>query len=72
LSKIGLTRRPHEGAEDYAARVAASRPDLTLEVADLCRSYTALRYSLALQSAQARDAEQAFIAAVRRFRPRAP
>jgi len=72
LGKAGLTRRPHEGAEDYAARVAASRPDLTLEVADLCRCYTALRYSLAPQSAQAKSAERAFIAAVRRFRPRAP
>ncbi|MDP9065455.1 MAG: DUF4129 domain-containing protein, partial [Pseudomonadota bacterium] len=57
-------RRPHEGAEAYAARVAALRPDLDATVTALCRRYSDLRYG-------ASGSDRAvFIAAVRRFRPR--
>src|SRR6202044_55784 len=45
LAAIGLPRRPHEGAEGYAARVAQARPDLATAVAALCGSYSRLRYA---------------------------
>ena len=44
LAAVGLPRNPHEGAEDYAARVAQLRPDLAAAVTGLCRRYTQLRY----------------------------
>jgi hypothetical protein len=44
LGKAGLPRAPHEGAQDYAARVAAARPELADAVHDLAARYTALRY----------------------------
>ena len=84
LAAAGLPRKPHEGAEAYAARVAAARPDLS-EVAALCRRYSDLRYATRFSGASAanhhargardtpRDAAHAaevFIAGVRAFRPR--
>jgi protein-glutamine gamma-glutamyltransferase len=66
LAAVGLPRLAHEGPEDYAARVAQSRPDLGLAVEALCRQYSSLRYAAAptpLTVAQ-------FDAAVRAFRPR--
>jgi hypothetical protein len=45
LAAVGLPRMPHEGAESYAARVAAQRPDLADTVTALCRRYSNLRYS---------------------------
>ncbi|MCK9199673.1 MAG: DUF3488 and DUF4129 domain-containing transglutaminase family protein [Gallionella sp.] len=44
LAKAGLPRAPHEGAQDYAARVAAARPDLAEAFRDLATRYSALRY----------------------------
>jgi transglutaminase-like putative cysteine protease len=44
LEKAGLPRAPHEGAMDYAARIAAARPDLTEEIYDLAARYASLRY----------------------------
>jgi transglutaminase-like putative cysteine protease len=44
LAKAGLPRAAHEGAQDYAARVAAARPDLAEAIHDLASRYTALRY----------------------------
>jgi len=44
LEKAGLPRAPHEGAMDYAARVAASRPELSASIHDLASHYTSLRY----------------------------
>jgi len=44
LAKSGLPRAAHEGALDYAARVAAARPELTGTILDLAARYTALRY----------------------------
>jgi transglutaminase-like putative cysteine protease len=66
LATVALPRMPHEGAEAYAARVAARRPDLAAVVTSLCRRYTALRYGACCSRA---DAVQ-FAAAVRAFRPR--
>jgi transglutaminase-like putative cysteine protease len=62
LSKAGLPRRPHEGAEDYAARVATQRPDLGAEVESLCRYYSNLRFAppAGLSAAQFRIMVRAF------------
>jgi transglutaminase-like putative cysteine protease len=81
LAAAGLPRRPHEGAEAFAARVAAARPDLK-EGAALCRRYSDLTYAARFGEAAAgargtrglgggaRDAADVFIAGVRAFRPR--
>ena len=45
LAAVGIARLPHEGAEDYAARVARRRPELGPAVTSLCRHYSSLRYS---------------------------
>jgi hypothetical protein len=45
LARAGLPRAAHEGAMDYAARVAAGRPELAGTILDLAARYTALRYS---------------------------
>jgi transglutaminase-like putative cysteine protease len=65
LAAVGLGRRSHEGAEDFALRVAGLRPDLAPAVTALCRHYTVLRYA----AAPARITVNQFIAAVRAFRP---
>ncbi len=44
LAKAGLPRAAHEGAQDYAARLAATRPDLADTIRDLAARYSALRY----------------------------
>jgi len=44
LAKAGLPRAAYEGAQDYAARVAAARPELADPIHDLAARYTALRY----------------------------
>ncbi|HEY8888357.1 MAG TPA: DUF3488 and DUF4129 domain-containing transglutaminase family protein [Gallionella sp.] len=44
LANAGLPRAAHEGAQDYAARVAAARPELAGTILDLAARYTALRY----------------------------
>jgi transglutaminase-like putative cysteine protease len=44
LAKSGLPRAAHEGARDYAARVAKARPELAVTVLDLAARYSALRY----------------------------
>ncbi|HET7832147.1 MAG TPA: DUF3488 and transglutaminase-like domain-containing protein [Gallionella sp.] len=44
LSKVGLPRAPHEGALDYAARIAVARPELADTIRDLATRYNALRY----------------------------
>jgi transglutaminase-like putative cysteine protease len=67
LGAVGLPRSPHEGAEAYAARVAAARPDLAPVVSGLCRRYTQLRYADTAHE----GAAATFIAGVRAFRPRA-
>jgi transglutaminase-like putative cysteine protease len=44
LAKVGLARAPHEGPEDYAARVIAARPQLADTMHDITTRYTDLRY----------------------------
>ncbi len=66
LAAVGIPRLPHEGAEDYAARVAQSRPELGPAVSALCRHYSNLRYS----AVPSRITVDQFTAAVRAFRPR--
>jgi transglutaminase-like putative cysteine protease len=65
LAAIGIPRASHEGAEDYAARVAQRRPDLKIAVTTLCRHYSRLRYA----AAATRVTVGQFDAAVRAFRP---
>jgi protein-glutamine gamma-glutamyltransferase len=65
LAAVGMPRLAHEGAEDYAARVAQRRPDLGAAVTALCRHYSILRYA----AAPARITVGQFDAAVRSFRP---
>jgi hypothetical protein len=63
LAAAGIPRLQHEGALDYARRVARERPDLQQPVTALCETYAALRYSAAPDSSPA-----AFEAAVRAFK----
>jgi transglutaminase-like putative cysteine protease len=44
LAKAGLPRAAHEGAQDYAARLAAARPELAYTIHDLAERYCDLRY----------------------------
>ncbi len=44
LAKAGLPRAAHEGAQDYAARIAAARPELADAIRGLATRYSALRY----------------------------
>jgi transglutaminase-like putative cysteine protease len=46
LANAGLPRAAHEGAQDYAARVAKSRFDLGDAIRDLAARYIALRYGM--------------------------
>ena len=45
LGDAGMPRAQHEGAQDYAARVAAARADLAA-IRDLAARYSALRYGM--------------------------
>jgi protein-glutamine gamma-glutamyltransferase len=66
LAAAGVPRRPYEGAESFAARVAIERPDLGSRVGALCRRYSRLRYGATRRPAAARW----FVARVRAFKPR--
>ena len=44
LTRAGLPRAAHEGAKDYADRVAVARPTLAANIRDLAARYSALRY----------------------------
>jgi transglutaminase-like putative cysteine protease len=66
LAAAGLPRKMHEGAEDYALRVGAQRPDLAGTVTTLCRHYSSLRYA----QPSARITLGQFQAGVRAFRPK--
>jgi transglutaminase-like putative cysteine protease len=65
LAAAGMPRLAHEGAEDYAARVAQRRPDLGPAVTALCRHYSGLRYARAPKHITIGQ----FDTAVRAFRP---
>jgi transglutaminase-like putative cysteine protease len=66
LAAVGLPRPAHEDAEAFATRIGAERPDLASQLTGLCRRYSDLRYAGSPSS----DAVAAFIAAVRKFRPK--
>jgi protein-glutamine gamma-glutamyltransferase len=66
LAAAGIARKPHEGAEAYAMRVARLRPDLADTVTALCRHYSSLRYA----TPSARITLGQFQAGVRAFRPK--
>ncbi|HEX4152518.1 MAG TPA: DUF3488 and transglutaminase-like domain-containing protein [Steroidobacteraceae bacterium] len=69
LAAAGIARRPYEGAEAFAGRVVAERPELGPQVTELCRRYSRLRYG----SSRRASVERWFVARVRAFRPgRAP
>ena len=57
LAKAELPRAAHEGAQDYAARVAAARPDLADAICEIAGRYSALRYEGQINKQQ----EQEFI-----------
>jgi protein-glutamine gamma-glutamyltransferase len=67
LAAAGLPRRLHEGAEDYALRVGAQRPDLAATVTALCGHYSSLRYA----QPSSHITLSRFQAGVRAFRPKA-
>jgi len=54
LADAGLPRAAHEGAQDYATRIAASRADLADAIRDLAALYIALRYGM-LEDEQAQS-----------------
>lgn len=63
LAKAGLPRAAHEGAQHYAARVAAVRPELAGAIRDLAARYTELRYG----TAQNEHAQSEFIRLIAKF-----
>jgi hypothetical protein len=64
LEKAGLPRAPHEGATDYAARIAAARPELSDDIHDLAARYASLRYG----GETGKESLAAFRNAVRAFK----
>jgi transglutaminase-like putative cysteine protease len=64
LEKAGLPRAPHEGAMDFADRIAAIRPDLAADIYDIAARYASLRYGGEAEN----EALPAFKAAVRMFK----
>lgn len=65
LARIQLPRADHEGAGDYAERVAQIRPDLALVVRAICQQYQDLRYGTPPDIAYIRRFERA----IRAFKP---
>ena len=66
LAKAGLPRAAHEGAQDYAARIATARPDLAESINDLAARYDALRYG----GEKDEQAKQAFLQRAATFKVR--
>jgi len=64
LARRGLARGPHEGPLAYAARVAASRPELAEPLGEIARRYAALRYGPEAAPAEVRQLQRL----VRQFR----
>ena len=63
LAKAGLPRAAHEGALDYATRVAAARPQLTERMMDIAKRYMSLRYGRETSKEQTQE----FIQRVAKF-----
>jgi protein-glutamine gamma-glutamyltransferase len=66
MAHIGLPRKPSEGPLDYSLRTSRQRPDLAPEIIAITRLYIGLRYG----ARRTRPQRHAFVARVRRFRPR--
>ena len=66
LAAAGAPRRPSEGPESFAARLAMERPDLGARAALLLSRYSRLRYGVSRRPLR----ERWFTARVRAFRPR--
>ncbi|MHB1950515.1 MAG: transglutaminase TgpA family protein [Acidiferrobacteraceae bacterium] len=64
LARLGLTRSPHEGPDDFARRVISARPDLEAPVRSITTAYVGIRY------ADRHDELGRLRETVRRFRPR--
>jgi transglutaminase-like putative cysteine protease len=58
MAKTGLERRPQEGPQDFAARIAARRPALAAAAERVTRLYLALRY-------EPRGSDEALLALLR-------
>ena len=63
LAKAGLPRAAHEGAQDYATRIAAARPELAGAIHDLAARYIALRY----ETLNDEHAQREFIRLIQKF-----
>jgi transglutaminase-like putative cysteine protease len=67
LARLGLPRRPDEGPQDYARRIARERPDLEQPVWRITDVYTRLHYGAPVNRAAGTELLQKL---VRRFPPR--
>lgn len=45
MAREGIARRPHEGAQSYARRIIAQRPELHTVVGEITELYNSLRYA---------------------------
>jgi protein-glutamine gamma-glutamyltransferase len=45
IAREGIVRRPHEGAQSYARRIVARRPELRTAVEEITELYNSLRYA---------------------------
>jgi hypothetical protein len=66
LAAVGLERAPYEGAQDFAARAGAARPDLKPDIERISSLYCRLRYGRRSDPGLADELR----ALVRGFRPR--
>ena len=55
LARAGLTRAPHEGAQDFAERCARQRPDLQTAIVRITQLYQQLRYGAAADNHERRQ-----------------
>lgn len=60
LARRGLPRRPWEGPEDYARRVAGERPEFSAAIQEIAGLYGEVRYGNALKIEELRDRIAAF------------
>ena len=65
LAKLGLPRATHEGAANYARRVALARPKFAADFLAIAQQYQAIRYGNAENHKQS---QQAFLAASKQLR----
>ena len=64
LARAGSPRAAHEGAQDYATRIAATRPDLAEAMRDIAGRYSMLRYG----KAQSEPARREFLKRITNFK----